>query len=448
MDTRTLSPGNLFFALKGPRFDGHEFVGAAFDKGASGAVVARGWAEGLDRGPLLIVDDPVAALREAALRYREEVNPEIIGVTGSAGKTTVKEMIADLLSAAGPVVRSRGNWNNDIGIPLSMLAMERCDRFGVFEAGVNHPGEMAALCRILKPTWGVITNVGPVHLEFFASVEEVAREKAEMLRAVGEKGIAVLSNDCRLFDLLRSAAPRRVLTVSLEGNADYVCAERRDTDGGMVARVEERATGEQVTLEIPVPGDHNVHNALLALAVARGHGVGWEAIVTAMKAYSPLPMRWERRDIGGVVAVNDAYNANPMSMRAAVATFRRMKSAGRKWLMLGGMLEMGEASDPEHLALGRELAAGDWGGMITVGDLGARIADGAEEAGFDPIRVFRCRDNAEAGETLARCTASGDAVLLKGSRGIHLEDALACWTRIRENTAVRRARDGGARLVS
>ena len=426
-DTRDRVRDGLFFALQGPRFDAHDFVRSALAAGAAGAVVRRDRAAGLSgAGPLLCVDDPEQALRDIAAGHRRASRLDIVAVTGSTGKTTVKEMTADALAAALPTIRTPGNLNNQIGIPLSLLAIEPEHRVGVFEAGISHPGEMEPLARLLEPQWVIVTNVGPVHIEYFASVAAIAREKAGLIRAAGPGGVAVLCRDGECFEVLRAEAPGRVVTVSVGGDADYACASCRydAAAGGMQAEVVERDGGARVPLFVPLPGRHHVVNALMASAVARGHGVSWDAIVGAIRRYRTLAMRWEEREAGGVRIVNDGYNANPVSMRAAVEAFRLLEVRGRKWLVLGGMLELGSGSDGAHAALGRALVPGEWAGLIAVGPQGRLIAGGAREAGLDADRIVCCADPAEAGLELRRRAAPGDAALLKASRGIRIEGAL------------------------
>jgi UDP-N-acetylmuramoyl-tripeptide--D-alanyl-D-alanine ligase len=333
-----------------------------------------------------------------------------------------------MLAMTMPTARTRGNWNNALGVPLSLLGMSLADEIGVFEIGMNHPGELAPLCQILLPTWGVVTNIGPVHMEFFESVKAIALEKAEVLRALPENGTAVLNRDTQFFDLLRTAASGQVLTVSMQqADADYLCVERSITANGMLAVIREKATGQRHVIQIPVMGDHNIVNAMLAIAVARGHRVLWPDIRRALQYFVPQPMRWERKRIGGLTLINDAYNANPMSMRAALEAFRQMATTGRKWLVLGGMLELGRISSYEHRELGHVVGRQAWEGLITVGELGQEIAAGAEDAGFGRQTIFRCEDASMAAQVLAERCQSGDIVLLKASRGIRLETLLPLY---------------------
>lgn len=423
-DARNAGPGALFVALGGTRVDGHDFVRQAAANGAAGALVSAARAGELAGAvPLLVVRDPALALRDLAAGYRRRLAPTIVGVTGSTGKTTVKELIAALLETTLPTARTRGNWNNEIGLPLSLLAMADDTRAGVLELGISHPGEMDPLCRIAGPDWGVITNVGPVHLEFFETVEAIAREKGRLFSHLPAAGVAVLSRDEPHAGLLTGMAPCRVVTTSLQGEADYTLV-REDPRLGECT-ILEKATGDRVTVHLSLPGAHNRHNLLLAIAVARGFDVAWTAIGEALLRFVPPPMRWERREIQGVTVINDAYNANPVSMRAALRTFEELDVAGRKWLVLGDMLELGPTGVEEHAALGRLVGGHSWAGLITVGGLGGQIADGAMEAGMAAGMIFKCHTTDEAAGCLLERIRPGDGVLVKASRGRHLEEVVA-----------------------
>ena len=420
-NTRCLLRDNLYVAIKGERFDGHAFVEEAFHRGAAGAVVNGdcGLSGSPDR-PLLFVDDTGEALKFMAAAYRRRLAPLVVGVTGSAGKSTVKEMAAAVLSRRGLTGHTVGNWNNDIGLPLSLLRMEADTRYGVFEVGMNHPGETAELCRVLEPDWGIVTNVGPVHIEFFDSVGAIAEEKAGLPRSLPSDGRVVLNRDGGFFDTLSNAAGCSIVTVSFRDDADFV-GRVEDAAAGTFL-VEEKVTGDTCRLSLPVPGAHNMANALQAVAVGRAAGLDWPDIRVALESFRGMPMRWEEQNLGDITVINDAYNANPLGMRAAVATFEELDIPGAKWLVLADMLELGEGADAEHAALGRHLAQGEWGGIVTVGELAERIAEAAGAAGFDSSRIHTCRENAEAAQLLGRLVSPGDTVLLKGSRGMRLEE--------------------------
>lgn len=423
-DTTRLAPGDLFVALRGERRDGHEFVAEAFRRGAAAALVRRDWTPPPGVGPLLRVADPLRALGDLARGYRRTLTARFIAITGSLGKTTAKELIAAVLSTAGDVTRTQGNWNNIIGLPLSILAMRPTDTFGVFEVGMNHPGELAPLCDILRPDWGVITRIAAVHIEFFPSEEAIAMEKATVVRALPPDGLAVLAADEPWFDLVRSQTRARVATVAWSGDADYVGAVLPDRPDWISVR---ERTGRCAEYPMPGPGEPLRRNALRAIAVGRELALPPERIAAGLRQYAPPPMRWETAEIGGVLWINDAYNASPLSMAAALRTFRETPASGRRWLVLGGMRELGDRAPAEHEALGRLVATGDWAGLVTVGELGAAIARAARDAGWPAERVLAAATPAEAVAWLRERLAPGDAVLLKGSRGERVERVLESW---------------------
>lgn len=422
-DTAKVTRGALFVALRGARFDGHGFVAKAVGSGAAAALVARAHAARLaELGiPLLVVEDTAEALKALATGYRIKLGIPVVGVTGSTGKTTVKEMIACLLGTKFTTARTMGNWNNEIGLPLSILAMPADTQVAVLELGISHPGEMSPLCAIARPDWGVITNVGPVHLEFFASIEAIAREKGELLKSLPARGAAVFGSDEPHAAILRASAPGRVIGTSVNGGstADYRLVSSDARSG--LCRVEDNVDGGVHEFRLPIPGAHNRANALLAIAVARGFGVSWNQIADAFVKFVAPPMRWEQTEAGGVTLINDAYNANPVSMLAAIRTFTEMQVRGRKWLVLGDMLELGPTGEAEHLAIGRSLAGSNWAGLIAVGSLGARIAEGALVAGLPAGSVHSCEELESVVEILRNCIAPGDAILVKASRGKHLD---------------------------
>lgn len=425
-DTRSVAPGQLYVAIHGERFDGHQFVNEAFERGASAAMVAKPFAEQWPGRSLLVVADPKKALADMARGYRRSLPANIVAVTGSVGKTTVKEMAADILACKGPTARSLGNWNNQIGLPLSLMSMERDDEFGVFEVGISRPGEMGVLAELLRPNSGIMTEIGPVHQEFFVSTEAIAREKSLLLNSLPPNGLAFLSSDDAWYHILAEAASCPVVTVSMnkDADADFV-GQARECTGELEVR--EKDAGKSSVYPMPLLGDHIMRNALLAIAAGRKAGVSPELIATALRNYAPPPMRWNKLSRYGVVVINDAYNANPVSMRAALRTFASEATAGRKWIVLGGMRELGVTEREEHLVLGQELARGSWCGVVTVGMLGKVIAEGAVAAGWPPERIKNCSDTQDAAMCLQGQVGSGDMVLLKGSRAEKLEQILDYW---------------------
>ena len=431
-DTRRLRPGALYVALRGERHDGHRFVAEAFRRGAAAAMVEAAWRPDGEVGPLLRVADSLAALGDLARGHRRRLRGRVVAVTGSVGKTTVKELIASALESVGGVARTPGNWNNDIGLPLSLLEMDPDQVFGVFEIGMNRPGELERLCDILRPDWAVITRIGPVHIEFFPDERAIAEEKATVLRRLPPDGCAVLAADEPWFDLLRERAAGRVVTVAFGAPADYSAeySPRRPTRLSVRDR-----DGREAVYRLPQRGAPMRANALRAIAVAREAGVEPERIAEALLRFRPPPMRWEECRLDGVRWINDAYNANPISFREALRTFAETPGIRRRWLVLGGMRELGERTEEEHAALGRLLAAGDWAGLVTVGELGARFAEAVAAAGWPTHRLARCADAGTAAAFLRTRLRSGDAVLLKGSRSERVEEVLEEWRRRRTRPA-------------
>jgi len=430
-DSRAVAAGDLFVAIRGPNFDGHAYVDEALARGACAAMVETGWSTAVAGRPLLRVANPRSGLQGLAQAYRRKVNPRVVGVTGSAGKTSVKDLIASLLGTDGKVTATRGNWNNDLGLPLSMLRMDADVTWAVFEVGTNHPGEIAALCDILEPDWGVLTNVGPVHIEFFGSMDAIVREKSALLEALPSDGLAFLDERGGYYDVLRSATEAEVVTVALDLQADYEI-ETQDTAIGDVSLCE-RASGDRFVFQPPAPGAHQLVNTAMAVAVARRAGLSWPQISEGLSQYRLPPMRWQHDCVCGVCFINDAYNANPLSMKAALSAFSEELISGSKWLVLGDMLELGSCARREHEALGAEAAKGPWAGIFTMGQFGAVIVDGARREGFDGERLVVCRSHDDIAKQLDVHVKSGDAVLLKGSRGMKLETVILDFKLAREN---------------
>jgi UDP-N-acetylmuramoyl-tripeptide--D-alanyl-D-alanine ligase len=430
VDSRRAEPGSLFFALKGERADGHDFLAAVSAAGACAAVREDFPAEKLPAaGFFLRVDDVLAALGRLAAEYRATMPARVVGVTGSVGKTSTKELIADLLSMRGKTARTAGNFNNEIGLPLSVAGLDRDCDFGVIEAGISHPGEMAPLRDILMPDIAVVTPIGPAHIEFFGSVRAIAEEKAALLEKLPASGFAVLDLDDEYFAVLRAHSSAPIVTCSLKRrDVDYA----GDPQAGGQLWVFERATGESATLPVPPPIGFMAGNALEAVAVARKCGVPWDAIKTALGKTQPVGMRWAVEEVRGWTAINDGYNANPLSLRAALAAFADWPVAGGKFLALGPMLELGDCGRAEHEALGRFVAAGRWAGVAVVPwkpagvpDLSApALISGLRAAGFAEENLCAASNHAEAAAWLRARLRSGDALLLKASRGVRIETVL------------------------
>jgi UDP-N-acetylmuramoyl-tripeptide--D-alanyl-D-alanine ligase len=405
-DTRTLQPGNLYVAIRGEHFDGHDFIRQAFEKGACGALVQERF-RGLEV-PVLPVPDTVKGLQDMARGYRKKWIGSVVGITGSVGKTTVKEMCADVLSVRGETHRTVGNYNNHIGLPLTMLAMPQAAKHGVFEIGMSHPGEIGALAYLLQPTIGIITDIGNAHREHFQSLEEIAREKAKLAEQLPGAGIAILDRDCRWYALMHRHTCARVVTISLEGVADYI---GRPAGGGMM-----NVNG--FNYPMPLPGEHIMRNALRAIVLGLELHMEPGEIAAGLRKFKLPPMRWEESEANGVLFINDAYNANPLSMRANLQTFANLPGLGKKWAVVGGMRELGDTAEAEHVELGLFIDGLGLDGVVAVGDLGRMIVcKGAQQ-------FFQTLEAAEAARILKEYLQPGDRVLLKASRGERLEQVL------------------------
>ena len=426
---RSVPAGGLYVAIQGEKHDGHAFVAQAQSAGAAAALVRRDWPrpDGVSL-PLLRVADTRRALAAAAAAWRRASGAFVVGLTGSAGKTTTKEFAAAMLAAAGPTPATAGNLNNDIGLPLSLLAMPAGTRFGVFEAGSNHPGEIAALAAVLQPDAAIVTLVGPVHIEFFGTEEAIADEKADLLRAVPPQGFCVLARDSRHFDYLRRQARARVVTVALgDGdNADF-CGRVADVNAGDVD-VAEPAAGTTLRLHTGLPGAHNAANLLLAAAAARTLGASWAQIEAGLARVRLPPMRWQRSEGRGVAVINDAYNANTPGMVAALDTFAAAPAPGRRVLVLGEMRELGAHAEALHSAVGRRVPGGPWQALVAVGPAARWIADEAVAGGFPAAAVRAYADAASAAADAAAWSRPGDTILLKASRGVGLEAVAGALT--------------------
>ena len=419
-DTRTSASAGLFVAIAGERVDGHALLSDAVEAGACAAIVDHLPATAPAGLPLLLVEHTGDALMALGAGYRAAHAATIVGVTGSVGKSTVKELIAAMLEQAAVTARTKGNWNNQIGLPLSLLAMPPDASYGVFEVGMNAPGEIAELCGILAPDVGVVTAIAPVHVEAFDDVAGIVDEKAALPRAIGPAGFVVVDADTPHFEQLVADTRCQLVTISTGEGATY----RYLSDGRDTVTITEHATGESADLPLPLPGHHVAFNVCLAVACCRQFDLAWDAIAGALRIFEPMEMRWQSEQVGGVTMINDAYNANPLSMRAAIRTLLGQADAPRAWLVLGGMLELGDIAASEHRSLGAFVAEFPLAGVVTVGQLGSVIADAVEANTATPLVTLRCETAAEAGPLLGARLAAGDTILFKASRGFHLEVAV------------------------
>ncbi len=424
-DTRSLQPGALFVALKGVRFDGHRFLSEAVEKGARALMVGdRSWAEKITRPDIAVfaVRDPLRALGDLAHHLRERNRPVVIAITGSNGKTTTKEMTFEILAAeygSDKVLKNAGNENNLIGVPLTLLRLAE-EKVAVLELGTSGPGEIARLAEIGDPDVGVITNVGPAHLEGLGSIEGVAQAKGELLRAMRSGTTAILNADDGRVRALAESFPGRVV---LFGDAGEIRAEGRvrEVASGSALEFEIAVGARGVPVRINYLGRHNVSNALAAAAAALAAGAGLEAIRIGLEKARPVSMRMELLPLpSGARLISDCYNANPASVKAALETLRDIEAA-RRWAVLGDMCELGERSGELHREVGLFAAAVGLWRLYLMGDHAADTAAGARSGGLEmgQVRVLDTHD--QIAEELATEIGPGDCILVKGSRRLRME---------------------------
>ena len=429
IDSRTVARGELFVAIHGPRHDGHKFVRAALEAGAMGAVVAlERQAEFADpvRGRLFGVADTLAALQQLAQAVRARWGHRLAAVTGSAGKTTTKEILAALLAARFRVLKSEGNLNNDFGLPLQLLRLDEQDEAAVVELGMSHAGELRRLAEIARPDVGVVTCVAPVHLEFFASLNDIAAAKRELIEGLaGPESVAILNADDPNVAAFATAAPGRVMTFGFSHNANFRAenADLRGVQGSEFDFVGPEGLPGGTRLSLPLGGRHNVSNALAALAAASVWGIAASDAKEVFPRLQPAGMRGRllRYDAGFSV-IDDCYNSNPAALRAMIEPLLYTPASGRRILAAGEMLELGPTSPELHREAGRQAAVTcklDW--IIGVQGDAASLVDGAAAAGQPRERARFFASSAEAGEFLANLVKPGDLLLVKGSRGVKME---------------------------
>jgi UDP-N-acetylmuramoyl-tripeptide--D-alanyl-D-alanine ligase len=423
IDSRTIKQGELFFAVKGERLDGHDYVNAALEKGAAAAVVQTNQ---LDRYPektrLLAVDETLIALQTLATAVRKLWGKTLVGLTGSAGKTTTKEAVAHVLGARFRVFKSEGNLNNHFGLPLMLLKLEPEHDVAVIEMGMSHAGEIRALAKIARPEIGVVTNVAPVHLEFFDSICGIARAKYELIESLPASGIAVLNADDDYVSQFGRDFKGKVVTYGTRAMAE-VRAENIQIRGAEGSEFDVVMAGGREHARLPLVGEHNILNALAAVAVALARGLKPSEAVAALATLTPPDKRGQVLQLGNITVINDCYNSNPKALNAMVDAVAAMK-AGRRIVVAGEMLELGPAGEEMHRAAAEHIAQKKIDVLIGVRGMAQAMVEGARLAGTEAEFVATPE---EAGEWLAREARDGDVVLLKASRGVKLEKALETW---------------------
>lgn len=424
IDSRGAGPGQLFFALPGSRTDGHLHVGEAMDRGAAAAVISGQLPAAFDR-PLIMVADTLQALQDLAGYYRRLFSAPVVAVTGSTGKTTTKDLIAGVLGASFRVLKTEGNQNNEIGLPLTLLRLDHECGAVVLELAMRGRGEIAALCRLSRPDIGVITNIGTTHMERLGSQRAIAAAKGELLEALPPGGCAVLNGE----DPWQRRLARRCNCEALfygRGGRYAVNARRIAVQGLRGAEFLLHTPRGDAPVRLPLPGRHNVSNALAAAAVGHRLGLLPEQIAGGLEAASLTGMRLEiRKGIGGSTVIDDTYNASPASVRAALQLLAEAPERGRTVAVLGDMYELGAEAAAEHRSVGEYAASLMVDHLCTVGELAREIARGAREAGQPESRITAFADKPETTAFIRDYVKSGDVILIKGSRGARMEEIVA-----------------------
>ena len=423
-DSRTDLAGAIFIAIPGPHFDGHDFVAEAFAKGASGAVVSRSW---WGRGQtqlsnVVVVHDTLAALQDLARAHRARRPVPLAAVTGSNGKTTTKELMALALSPLGPVLKTQGNLNNHIGLPLTILRLTAEHRAAAVEIGLNHPGELAVLSRIAAPQVGAITNVAASHLEGLGSVDGVARAKVEIAEGLTAQGVLVTPWGSAPLERALEHYRGRRRTFGLTKDADVHPA--RVSDRGPEGM--ELLFAEGVNVRVPLLGMHAALNVLAALAIATALGIPLANAAKPLERVQPTKGRLAPQRLGQVLLLDDTYNANPGSLAAALRVLEDLPISGKRWAILADMLELGPESARLHEQAGMD--AGFLDGLIVVGEKARSLGQGAMKAGLKAGAVHEAASCEDAAEIALRHLKPNDVILVKGSRGMHLERAVARLT--------------------
>jgi UDP-N-acetylmuramoyl-tripeptide--D-alanyl-D-alanine ligase len=429
IDSRTLESGDLFFAIRGDAHDGHDHVARAFEAGASAAVVSRERARELAAfGPVFTVEDTLKAMERLGVAARARSQAKIVAVTGSVGKTTAKEMLRAMLTACGATHASAASYNNHWGVPLTLARMAADARFGVFEMGMNHAGEIAPLTRMARPHAALVTTIAPVHIEYLGSIEAIADAKAEIFLGLEPQGAAVLNRDAPQFERLAKAAASRgarVLGFGRGAECDARLIEVEAKDGG--SRVKSRILGRELAFELGAPGVHMADNALGALLAAEALGADLNACAAALRGFSPQKGRGERFSVptrdGPATIIDESYNANPASMRAALALLAAAKPGpkGRRIAVIGDMLELGPKAAAMHAELAPDLSANKVDLLFGAGPLTRALFEAAPAS----MRAAWTERSSDLTDEVARTLRGGDIAMVKGSNGSRMGPLVA-----------------------
>jgi len=442
-DSRTLRAGELFVALRGENFDGHNFVESAAKAGAAGAIVDSNWKSPVPENFAFIrTKDTLQAYQRLAANYRKSLALKVVAITGSNGKTSTKDFSASVLARRFRVTKTEGNFNNHVGLPRTVLDATSQDEVAVWEIGMNHPGEVAALSKIAAPDAAIITNIGVAHIEFMGSREAIAREKGALAESVGSEGTVILNADDPFSEGIATRARAKVVFAGTKGGTVRAIEIRQSADGSEFTILE---GAHRCRALLPVPGLHMVQNALLAVAAGRAFGLSIEECAAGLATAPLAKARLQIKEIGGVQFLDDSYNANPDSMKAALRTLVELDADGKRIAVLGEMRELGDESERGHREVGETAAALKIDQLITIGNTAAAIADAARHAGLRKTTILS--STSEAAELLDEIAAPGDLILIKGSRVTRTEEVIEQFG-LRHSPATPKPGVGGSFVIS
>jgi UDP-N-acetylmuramoyl-tripeptide--D-alanyl-D-alanine ligase len=424
-DSRTIKKGELFVALRGENFDGHKFIEATAKAGAVGAIVDLQWTgKAPAKFAIIRAEDTLLAYQNLAANYRKALSIRVLAITGSNGKTSTKDFAASVLGRKFRVTKTQGNFNNHVGLPRTILEATSNDEVAVWEIGMNHPGEVAPLAKIAAPNAAIITNIGVAHIEFMGTREAIAKEKGALAEAVAAEGAVVLNADDPFSKGICERTRAHVIFAGTKEGTVRAIDIQQSADGSEFTIIE---GAHRCRAQLPVPGLHMVQNALLAVAAGRAFGLSLEEAAAGLASAPQTKARLQIKEINGVQFLDDSYNANPDSMKAALQTLVELDTDGKKIAVLGEMRELGKESERGHEEVGEAAAAFGIDHLIGIGEMGAIISRAAEKAGLEKSTVVG--STSEAAELLLEITAPGDLVLIKGSRLARMEDVIEAFAK-------------------
>jgi len=419
IDSRSIEKDDLFVAIKGERFDGHDFIGNAVKNGASGAIVSRSISvtQPLSSAFVIKVNDTLKALQNLAKYYRQKFDIPIIGITGSNGKTTVKDMAENILSQKLRITGTIGNHNSQVGLPLTVFRLSKDSEAGIFETGISSYKEMEKLGEIVCPDIAVITNINIAHMQYFRTIENLVNAKAKLLEFVPKEGTAILNADDEYFSFLKAAAKCRVISFGIKNKADVTA-----DDVNLLSTSTEFLLNGAYKINMPTLGIHNVYNALAAASVSLQFSEDMNLVREGLRDFKSPEMRMQIIKTKDITVINDAYNANPASTGAALEVLRSVK--GRKVFIFADMSELGTCEESEHKKIGKLVSESQIDIFITVGEFAGLSAVAAKESGLNENKIFSFKNTEEVREKLLSILQSNDTLLLKGSRAMRLENIL------------------------